>query len=68
MKKELKGFKKEYFEAFEEKEITFEITPNLLKFWNEKLEYKAQNGEFKVFIGSNSENTMEAVFEYTEAK
>ena len=66
--KELKGFKKEYFEAFEEKEITFEITPNLLKFWNEKLEYKAQNGEFKVFIGSNSENTMEAVFEYTEAK
>ncbi len=66
--KELKGFKKEYFEAFEEKEITFEITPNLLKFWNEKLEYKAQNGEFKVFVGSNSENTMEAVFEYTEAK
>jgi len=66
--KELKGFKKEYFEAFEEKEITFEITPDLLKFWNEKLEYKAQKGEFKIFIGSNSEDTMEAVFEYTEAK
>ena len=40
----------------------------MLKFWSEKLEYKVEPGEFKVFVGSNSENTMEAVFEYTEAK
>lgn len=66
--KELKGFKKEDFEAFEEKEITFEITPDMLKFWNEKLEYKVQTGEFKVFVGANSEDTMEEVFEYVEAK
>lgn len=66
--KELKGFKKEDFEAFEEKEITFEITPDMLKFWNEKLEYKVQTGEFKVFVGPNSEDTMEEVFEYVEAK
>lgn len=64
--KELKGFKKEYFEAFEEKEITFEITPDMLKFWNEKLEYQAQTGEFKVFVGANSEDTMETVFEFIE--
>lgn len=66
--KELKGFKKEYFKAFEEKEISFEITPDMLKFWNEKLEYKAQLGEFKVFVGTNSEDTMEEIFEYVEAR
>lgn len=66
--KELKGFKKEDFKAFEEKEITFEITPDMLKFWNEKLEYKVQTGEFKVFVGPDSEDTMEEVFEYIEAR
>ena len=62
--KELKGFQKVYFKAFEEKEITFEITEDMLKFWNEKLEYKVEEGEFKVFIGTNSENTKEETFEY----
>lgn len=64
--KELKGFKKEYFLAFEEKQIEFEITPNMLNFWNEKLNYKAEKGEFKVFIGTNSEDTLEETFEYID--
>ena len=64
--KELKGFKKVYFKAREEKEITFEITPEMLKFWNEKLEYKAESGEFKVFVGSDSEHTREVTFTYVE--
>lgn len=64
--KELKAFKNEYFKAFEEKEITFEITEEMLKFWNEKLEYKAESGEFKVFVGPNSEDTREEIFEYIE--
>lgn len=61
--KELKGFKKVYFEAFEEKEISFEITIDMLKFWNEKLEYKAESGEFKVFVGTNAKDTKELKFE-----
>ncbi len=65
--KELKSFKKEYFRPWEEKQITFEITEEMLKFWNEKLEHKAEEGEFKVFIGSNSEDTIEEIFEYREA-
>ena len=60
--KELKRFKKEYFEAFEEKEITFEITTNMLKFWNEKLEYTLELGEFKAFIGPNARDTKEITF------
>lgn len=65
--KELKGFKKVCFKPFEEKEISFEITPEMLRFWNEKMEYKAQTGEFKVFVGPNSRDTKEEVFEYLEA-
>lgn len=62
--KELKGFKKVYFKAFEEKEITFTITIDMLKFWNEKIEYKAEPGEFKVLIGPNARDTKELIFEY----
>lgn len=61
--KELKGFKKEYFEAFEEKIITFEITVDMLKFWSEKLQYKAEPGEFKIFVGPNAREGEEAIFE-----
>lgn len=64
--KELKGFKKEYFEPFEEKEITFTITVDMLKFWSEKLEYKVEPGEFKVFVGQNASDTKEAIFELIE--
>lgn len=61
--RELKGFKKEYFKAFEEKLITFEITVDMLKFWSEKLQYKAEQGEFKVFVGPNAREGKEAIFE-----
>lgn len=64
--KELKAFKKEYFKEFEEKEITFKMTVEMLKFWNEKLENKVESGKFKVFIGPNSEDTIEEEFEYTQ--
>lgn len=64
--KELKAFKKEYFSAFEEKKIEFEITGEMLKFWNEKLEYKIEEGEFKVFVGGNSRDTIEERFKYED--
>lgn len=64
--KELKAFKKEYFKEFEEKEIAFKITVEMLKFWNERLENKVESGKFKVFIGPNSEDTIEEEFEYTQ--
>ena len=61
--KELKGFKKEYFKPYETKKIEFKIDIEMLKFWNECLEYKAEEGEFKVYIGGNSVNTLEETFE-----
>ncbi len=62
--RELKAFTKVHLSAFEEKTIEFEITVEMLKFWNEKLEYKAESGKFKIFVGTNSKDTLEEVFEY----
>lgn len=36
----------------------------MLKFWNEELEYTVEKGKFKVFVGTNSEDTLEETFEY----
>ncbi|MDR0864201.1 MAG: beta-glucosidase BglX [Candidatus Symbiothrix sp.] len=52
--KELKGFEKVFIEAGQSKEITFQITPGLLKFYNYHLEYVLEPGEFDVMIGGNS--------------
>lgn len=61
--KELKGFKKEYFKPHENKIIEFKIDIEMLKFWNEKLEYVAEKREFKVYIGGDSVKTLEETFE-----
>lgn len=62
--KELKGFQKIFLKAGESQDVRFEITANDLKFYNYMLEYVAEPGNFKVFIGTNSRDTKEAGFEY----
>ena len=62
--RELKDFKKVYFKAFEEKTIAFKLTVQQLKFWNERLDFKVEQGEFKVFVGPNSREGSEAIFSY----
>ena len=62
--KELKEFKKVYFKPNETKIVEFKINVEMLKFWNENLHYKAEEGDFKVFIGSDSVNTLEDTFVY----
>ena len=60
--KELKGFEKIKLKAGESKEITFKITTDLLKFYNSKLEYNYEQGEFEVMIGGNSRDVKSAKF------
>lgn len=60
--KELKGFQKIFLKAGENKTISFTITADDLAFYNEKLERKAEPGDFKVFVGTNSANAKEATF------
>jgi len=64
--KELKGFEMVELQPGEAKEVTFTITPAMLKFYNQQMEYVAEEGAFKLFIGTSSENVREASFTYTE--
>lgn len=63
---ELKAFKKVYFEPWEEKEVSFEVTVDMLKFWSEKLVYGAETGEFKVFVGANARDTICGMFKLVD--
>jgi beta-glucosidase len=60
--KELKGFQKITLKPGESREVTFTITDNDLKFYNEALKYVAEPGDFKVFIGPNSRDVKESQF------
>ncbi|HZH36826.1 MAG TPA: fibronectin type III-like domain-contianing protein, partial [Flavisolibacter sp.] len=60
--KKLKGFQKIFLKKGESREIKFMITTEELKFFNADLKWVAEPGDFKVFIGTDSENVKEAAF------
>jgi beta-glucosidase len=54
--KELKGFQRISLKRGETKTVTFTITPDDLKFYNQNLDYKFEPGDFDVMIGSSSDD------------
>lgn len=52
--KELKGFQKVFLKKGESKKITFNITPEDLKFYNSQLKFDWEAGEFDVMVGTSS--------------
>ena len=60
--KELKGFEKTFIKAGGSKNVSFKITPELLKFYNYNLEYVFEKGDFDVMIGGNSSDVKSARF------
>lgn len=60
--KELKGFQKISLKASESKVVSFTITEEDLKFYNSDLNYVAEPGAFKLFIGTNSKDAKEINF------
>ncbi|WP_083619992.1 beta-glucosidase BglX [Mucilaginibacter sp. OK098] len=58
--KELKGFQKVNLQPGESKVVSFNITTADLKFYNDKLVYDWEPGQFIVQIGTNSGNTQSA--------
>ncbi|MDR3062176.1 MAG: beta-glucosidase BglX [Dysgonamonadaceae bacterium] len=60
--KELKGFEKISLEPGESKTVTFTITPELLRFYNNDLKYDYEPGDFVLMIGSNSRDVQTASF------
>ncbi|MFZ9220498.1 MAG: beta-glucosidase BglX, partial [Sediminibacterium sp.] len=53
---ELKGFNKIELAPGETKNISFEITPELLKFYNSDLKFDWESGDFQIMVGTNSKD------------
>jgi beta-glucosidase len=62
--KELKGFQKVTLKAGENKVITFDITTEDLKFYNNDLKFDWEAGEFEIMIGGNSRDVKKGKVEF----
>jgi beta-glucosidase len=51
---ELKGFQKIEIAPGETKTVSFEVTPELLKFYNSDLKFDWEAGDFQIMVGPNS--------------
>jgi beta-glucosidase len=60
--KELKGFEKIMLKKGESKTVSFTISVNDLKFYDNNLNYIAEPGEFELMIGTNSEDLKKVGF------
>lgn len=59
---ELKGFERITLQPGESRQVSFEITTDLLKFYNADLVYDCEPGDFEVMIGSNSRDVQRQTF------
>lgn len=64
--KELKGFQKVFIKAGQSVKVDFQITSDLLKFYNSDLEYVCEPGDFDAMIGCNSVELKSAKFTLVE--
>ena len=62
--KELKGFEMVELKPFETKTIQFIINKKTIEFYTANSKWEAEDGEFKVFVGGNSETTIDGDFQY----
>ncbi|RZK28633.1 MAG: hypothetical protein EOO63_10805, partial [Hymenobacter sp.] len=64
--KELKGFLKINLKKGEVRQLTFHLTAEDLKFYNDDLKFVAEPGDFEVFVGGNSRDVQMANFTLTK--
>lgn len=64
--KELKGFQKIFLKAGETKEVEFKITNEQLAFYHQDMSFESEIGEFKIFIGTNSDTSYAVFLELTD--
>lgn len=62
--KELKGFEMIELNPGESKKVTFTIDEKTIEFYSINNKWEAEPGDFKVFIGTNSAETLEGNFQY----
>lgn len=65
--KELKAFEKINLKSQETKTVSFEITPDMLRFFNYDLDYVYEYGDFELMIGTNSQDVKTVKFSLTES-
>ncbi|MFP9115922.1 glycoside hydrolase family 3 N-terminal domain-containing protein [Flavobacterium sp. RHBU_3] len=61
--RELKGFNKLLIKKGETKTVTFEITPDDLRFYNIDMKFVAEPGDFEIYVGGSSDATLKNTFE-----
>jgi beta-glucosidase len=66
--RELKGFQKIFLRKGESREVVFNLSTEDLKFYNKDLKWVFEPGNYKVFIGTDSEHTKELNFSITDRK
>lgn len=64
--KELKAFEKIALAPGESKQVNFTLTKDNLAFYTRNMEFKAEPGDLKVFVGTNSEDCLEADFKLVQ--
>ena len=60
--RELKGFERIILKGGESKVVSFDLTADDLAFYGKDMKRKAEAGDFKVWIGGNSNATLESSF------
>src|SRR5215831_927519 len=55
--KELKGFKKIWLDPGQTQTVQFEITPDLLAFYNKDMKWIVEPGDFTIMVGTASDKT-----------
>jgi len=60
--KQLAGFQQIFLRPAESRTLTFSLGEEDLRFFNDKLEYKSEPGEFEVFIGGSSDTQRKQSF------
>ncbi len=60
--KELKGFNRIELKAGESKVVEFLLTPSQLAFYRQDMSFGTEPGDFKLFVGGNSRDVLEAPF------
>ncbi|HEV7745499.1 MAG TPA: beta-glucosidase BglX [Pyrinomonadaceae bacterium] len=61
--KELKGFQRVTLQPGETKHLEFVLGFDQLGFWNREMKFVVEPGEFKIMVGSNSEELIESKLE-----
>lgn len=60
--RELKAFQQITLKAGESREVTFQITENMLRFHDLSMQWTSEPGKFEVFVGTDSQTQNKAVF------